>query len=95
MATKRKPKEAPRLFGPPLERPKNYVSPITPEMIEHQKECEAREWTRRYQQKASTVGWTQAAAWWQAVLQDLQRIRGESATLDLRRRMTRQQKEKK
>lgn len=91
----RKQKEPSRLFGPPLERPKNYVSPITPEMIKHKKDCEAREWIKRYQQKVSTSGWSIAASWWQGILVDLQRIRGESATSDLRQRMTRLRKETK
>jgi hypothetical protein len=83
----KKPKQAARLYGPQLQRPSNYVNPITPEMIEHMKNCEAREWIRRYKEKASTHGSSAAAAWWTGVLSDLQRIRGESATLDLRQRM--------
>ena len=86
----RKQKQAARLYGPPLQRPLHYVNPITPEMIEHMKECEAREWIRRYKQKASTHGSSAAAAWWTGVLLDLQKIRGESATLDLRKRMRKQ-----
>ena len=34
MATKRKPKEAPRLYGPPLERPSTYQGGITPKELE-------------------------------------------------------------
>ena len=55
--------------------------------LEHMKNCEAMEWTRRFKEKASTVGYNKALAWWQGVLRDLERIRGESATLDLRQRM--------
>ena len=55
--------------------------------LEHLKNCEAMEWTRRFKEKASTVGYNKALAWWQGVLRDLERIRGESATLDLRQRM--------
>ena len=83
----RKQKQAARLYGPPLQRPLHYVNPITPEMIEHMKECEAREWIRRYKEKVSTVGSVKAASWWTEVLEDLRKIRGESATLDLRQRM--------
>lgn len=55
--------------------------------LEQMKNCEAVEWTRRFKQKASTDGYNKAFAWWQGVLRDLERIRGESATLDLRQRM--------
>ena len=55
--------------------------------LEHMKNCEARDWERRFREKASTLGYNKAFAWWQGVLRDLERIRGESATLDLRQRM--------
>ena len=60
---------------------------MTPAELEHFKNCEALEWLRRYQKKKSMIGSSKALLWWQAVLLDLQRIRGESATLDLRNRM--------
>ncbi len=55
--------------------------------LEHMKNMEAVEWRRRFNEKASTLGYNKAFAWWQGVLRDLERIRGESATLDLRQRM--------
>jgi hypothetical protein len=60
---------------------------MTPNELEHFKNCEAQEWLRRYQKKKSMIGSSKALLWWQGVLLDLQRIRGESATLDLRNRM--------
>jgi hypothetical protein len=60
---------------------------MTPNELEHFKNCEALEWLRRYQKKKSMIGSSKALLWWQGVLLDLQRIRGESATLDLRNRM--------
>jgi hypothetical protein len=60
---------------------------MTPAELEHFKNCEAQEWLRRYQKKKSMIGSSKALLWWQGVLLDLQRIRGESATLDLRSRM--------
>ena len=60
---------------------------MTPAELEHFKNCEAKEWLRRYQIKKLTIGSKKALLWWQGVLRDLQRIRGESATLDLRDRM--------
>lgn len=94
MAT-RKPKEAPRLFGPPLERPSTYKGGISQEELEHMRDCEAREWIKRYKEKALTIGASGAANWWQDHLMAMQKIRGEFATLDLRRRMTEQQKKAK
>jgi hypothetical protein len=60
---------------------------MTSKELEHFKDCEAMEWTRRYKAKKSTIGSKKALLWWQGVLLDLQRIRGESDTLDLRQRM--------
>jgi len=60
---------------------------MTNEELEHFKDSEALEWIRRYNQKKLTIGSSKALLWWQGVLGDLQRIRGESATLDLRERM--------
>jgi hypothetical protein len=60
---------------------------MTSNELEHFKNCEALEWLRRYQKKKSMIGSSKALLWWQGVLLDLQRIRGESATLDLRNRM--------
>jgi hypothetical protein len=60
---------------------------MTPKELENFKNCEAQEWTRRYQAKKQTIGSSKALLWWQGVLKDLERIRGESATLDLRNRM--------
>ena len=67
---------------------------MTPEELEHFKDCEAQEWLRRYQAKKLTIGSKKALSWWQGVLGDLERIRGESATLDLRDRMAKIYKEK-
>ena len=57
--------------------------------LEHLKNTEAKEWLNRYAEKVSTLGSRKAYAWWQGVLEDLRRIRGESATLDLKQRMNR------
>jgi hypothetical protein len=62
--------------------------------LEHLKNCEAVEWHKRYQEKKQMLGSRKAHAWWMEVLEDLRRIRGESATLDLRQRMNRLKDEK-
>ena len=88
MATKKK-KESPRLYGPPLERPANYKGGISAEELEFMRDCEAREWIKRYREKASTSGAIAASNWWQNHLEAMRRIRGESGILDLRQRMNR------
>jgi len=60
---------------------------MTPAELEHFKNSEALEWLRRYKEKKSMIGSSKALLWWQGVLKDLERIRGESDTLDLRDRM--------
>ena len=60
---------------------------MTQTELDHFKNCEAKEWLRRYQAKTLTIGSKRALHWWQGVCVDLERIRGESATLDLRQRM--------
>jgi hypothetical protein len=62
---------------------------MTPAELEHFKDCEAREWIRRFNQKKLTIGSSKALLWWQGVCVDLERIRGKSDTLLLRDRMTR------
>ena len=53
------------------------------------RECEAREWMDRYRQKVKEVGVNSARSWWDKVLYDIRRIRGDDAVLDLRQRMNR------
>jgi hypothetical protein len=60
---------------------------MTQSELDHFKNCEAKEWLRRYQAKTLTIGSKRALLWWQGVCVDLERIRGESDTLDLRQRM--------
>ena len=57
--------------------------------------CEAREWIRRYKEKLRTIGFPDTNIWWQEHLTVMQKIRGESAILDLKRRMNEQQKKDK
>ena len=91
MATKKPRKQ----YGPPLKRPENYKGGISPEELEHMRNCEARDWIRRFKEKAKMIGLIATNTWWQEQLTAMQKIRGESATLDLRRRMTEQQKKEK
>jgi len=58
------------------------------------KEMEAREWIKRYRKKMMEEGRGEAQYWWQQVLEDIAKRRGQPAADDLRNRMN-TQKEKK
>ena len=66
----------------------SYVSPYgSPETLEHMKNCEAREWLRRFRTKVQQQGSVNAQSWWQQVCGDIEKKRGAEALADLRRRM--------
>jgi hypothetical protein len=58
------------------------------------KEAEAREWIKRYRKKMMEEGRGEAQYWWQLILEDIAKKRGQPAADDLRIRMN-TQKEKK
>ena len=62
--------------------------------MEHFKDCEAREWIKRYRKKALEEGRGEAQYWWQQTLVHIAQRRGQAAADDLRRRMN-EQKDKK
>jgi hypothetical protein len=62
--------------------------------MEHLKDCEAREWIKRFKKKALEEGRGEAQYWWQQTLADIAKRRGQAAADDLRRRMN-EQKDKK
>lgn len=53
---------------------------------------EAREWVRRYRDKAREIGARQAHIWWLGVIADIERKRGQEAALDLRVLMNEERK---
>jgi broad specificity phosphatase PhoE len=57
------------------------------ETQETMRQCEAKEWIKRYRKKAMEKGQAEASAWWQRTLSDLVKKRGKAATEDLQRRM--------
>ena len=59
------------------------------EILELMKEMEAREWMDRFREKAYEHGVNHARSWWDKVLYDIRRIRGEKAAEELRDRMNR------
>jgi len=50
-------------------------------------QTEAREWVRRYRKKAMEEGKKEAFYWWQGVIEDIGKRRGQKAADELRTRM--------
>ena len=63
-----------------------------PEIWNHMRDCEAREWIKRYREVASTSGGAQARLWWQQTAERIEKRRGPEALADLKRRMNEQRK---
>jgi len=64
------------------------------QQLEHLKDCESREWIKRYRKKALEEGRGEAQYWWQQTLADIAKKRGQAAANDLKKRMN-EQKDKK
>ena len=62
----------------------------SPEILNHMRNCEAREWIARYKKKASEVGSQAAKSWWLQVCDDIERRRGKAALDDLKSRMNKE-----
>jgi len=62
--------------------------------LEHLKDCESREWIKRYRKKALEEGRGEAQYWWQQTLADIAKKRGQAAADDLRKRMNKQKDKK-
>ncbi len=55
-----------------------------PETLTLMKRSEAREWLKRYRQKAGKDGASAARIWWAGVIGDIEKIRGKEAATELR-----------
>jgi hypothetical protein len=84
------------LIGSKTEQPipdksstKHYGSPET---LAHMRQCEAREWIRRWRQKAITDGVNSSNNWWRQTIMDIERIRGLDAAIELRVLMNKERK---
>ena len=64
------------------------------QQLEHLKDCESREWIRRFKKKALEEGRGEAQYWWQQTLADIAKKRGQAAADDLRKRMNKQKDKK-
>jgi hypothetical protein len=63
---------------------------VDKQQLEHLKDCESREWIRRYRKKALEEGRGEAQYWWQLTLAEIAKKRGQAAADDLRNRMNAQ-----
>ena len=59
---------------------------------EWMRECEAREWIKRYRKKVIEEGKSEALGWWQMTLSDIAKKRGQPAAEKLRKDMNRLKK---
>ena len=62
--------------------------------LERLRDCEAREWHKRYLAKVKELGLYDAKLWLSRTFNDIERKRGEEALLDLRKRMNKVKNEK-
>jgi len=60
---------------------------ISPETVEHMKQCEAREWMKRRKDKAMCYGTEAMQLWWEETKNDIKKRRGDQGLADLIRRM--------
>ena len=88
--TKRKPSSTPPVKAVMLPRPPSSVPCMSPETLEHMRNCEAREWIARYKQKIGELGLAPAQSWWAKVKSDIAKKRGEDALQDLVNRMNKE-----
>lgn len=75
-----------------VSRPRNTKSRSpysSPETLEFLRDCEAKEWIKRYREKMKEVGPNDARRWWERTIEHIERIRGYDAAFDLRQRMNR------
>lgn len=64
----------------------------SPETLAHMRQCEAREWIKRWRQKAMTDGVNSSNNWWRKTIMDIERIRGLEAAIELRVLMNKERK---
>ena len=62
------------------------------EILTHMRQCEAREWLKRYRDKGKADGAAQANFWWRKTIMDIERIRGLDAATELRHLMNLERK---
>lgn len=73
----------------PLSKSAPHCSP----QVTFMRECEAREWIRRYRDKTNEVGASMAQHWWEVTKANIAKIRGQDGLNILIAEMYRQRKE--
>lgn len=66
---------------------------ISQETITHMRQCEAREWIKRYRKKIGEVGSGQGRLWWEQVKEDIAKRRGKAALDSLVKQMEEERRE--
>ena len=80
---------------PPLSQPATLLDGANPKWSEAwRRECEARDWIRRYKEKQRQVGVSKAIAWWNETISQIERIRGKAAADLLRDDMNKERNAK-
>jgi hypothetical protein len=62
-----------------------------PAVIQHMRECEAREWIARFKKKVSEVGINQTQIWWHGLKERMEKSRGKPAVDELVKQMKQEQ----
>ena len=60
---------------------------MTDDELSHFRNCEAREWVKRYRAYAYEHGHYKARTWWESTITEIERKRGLPAADELRARM--------
>lgn len=81
------------VMAPPTPRLAPLHASISQETITHMRQCEAREWIRRFRRKIGEVGSEQGRVWWEKVKRDIERIRGKAALDSLVKQMEEERRE--
>jgi len=63
------------------------LPPADPAVIQHMRECEAREWIARFKKKVSEVGINQTQIWWCGLKERMEKSRGQPAVDELVKNM--------
>ena len=80
---------------PPLSQQATLLDGANPKWSEAwRRECEARDWIRRYKEKQRQVGVNKAIAWWNETISQIERIRGKAAADLLRDDMNKERNAK-
>ena len=81
------------VMAPPTLRLAPSNVSISQETITLMRQCEAREWIKRYRKKIGEVGSGQGKAWWERVKADIEKKRGKAELDSLVKQMNEERRE--